>query len=166
VKYGVPTVTIELGTVLDAVIMHAREHVTVTEWKGMRLLADHDAFDRARPKLYLVRAKPIKVTSVQEPQGVVDEATDHYKRWHQREAARLFELAWTKPATVKQGRVLRLDYRSDKWNRKGRTIDYTHDFLERGGRAPLAYTDSKTLAGAKLVVVHGGSMAVTEAGIA
>jgi hypothetical protein len=67
---------------------------------------------------------------------------------------------------VKQGRVIRLDYRSDKWNRKGRTIDYTHDFLERGGRAPLAYTDAKTLASAKLVVVYGGSMAVTEAGIA
>lgn len=164
-KYSVPPVTIELGTVLDAVILHARERVTVTEWKGMRLLADHDAFDRARPKLYLVRAKPVRIASVQVSQAVVDDAAHDYRRWHKREAARLYELAWLRPAGVKQGRVVRLDYRSDKWNAKGKTVDYTHDFLEDGGTAPIAFTDAKTLAGAKLVVCLGGSMRITEAGI-
>lgn len=165
-SYRVPPVTIELGTVLEAVIERDGTHVRVHEWRGMRLLTDANALDMRAPRLYLVRAKPVRVPSVSAPQSKVDRAADGFARWTRRAADALYELAWGKPATVRQGRVVRLDYRSDKWGPKRRAHEYTHDFTENGGRSPLAYTDVQTLERARLVVLSGGSMRVTERGIA
>lgn len=163
--YRVPALTIELGTVLEAVVLRDRKRITVTEWRGMRLLADYDAFDRERPRLYLVRAKPVRKSTVAIDQRKVDEAADGYDRWHKREAKALYELD-TREARASQGRMVRLDYRSDKWHARGTNVEYTHDFTERGATPPLVYTDSKTLASARTCVVLGGQMRITERGIA
>ncbi len=162
----VPALTFELGTVLEAAIeVEAGRYVIVHEWRGMHLLSDADAFDRARPKLYLVRSKPIKLPAAPVSQGRLDGAAKSYHRWHKRDADKLFELN-AGSARYPLGRLVRLDYRSDKWHRKGKTVEYTHDFLEDGGRAPIIYADRKGYAGVKTAIASGGSMRVTEAGIA
>lgn len=164
--YTVPPLTFALGTVLEAAIeVRPGELVIVHEWRGMHLLSEENAFNMARPKLYLVRAKPIKVPAADVPQRRLDAAAESYYRWNKREADKLFELNAGKASHL-LGRLVRLDYRSDKWHRKGKTIEYTHDFTEGRGKPPLVYSDRKGFDGAKTVVATGGTMRVTEAGIA
>lgn len=164
--YKVPDLTFELGTVLEAALqIGPGKFLIVHEWRGMRLLSDEDAFNRARPRLYLVRSKPIKIATARVTQGRLDDAADSYDRWHKRLANRLYELNFS-TAKHPLGRMVRLDYRSDKWGRKGQGVEYTHDFTERRGVGPLVYGDRKSVEAAKTVVCTGGTMRVTEAGIA
>lgn len=159
--HRVPAVTIKLGTVLDCTIAHGPQRAFVDEWKGFQLLSDEDAMDRARPRLYFVRGRLGADPGVEDLEG----AARTYKRWTQRDPEHVGELD-TRDARYLQGRMLRVGYRSDKWNRRGRTVDYDHDFLEDGGSAPLVYTDTKTIEAARTIIVLGGSMRVTEGGIA
>jgi hypothetical protein len=161
----VPALTIELGTVLEAVVLRGTVKTTVHEWRGMKLLAAHDAFDQRPASLYLVRAKPVKVDQVKQSQRKVERGAKSYERWHDREPVALYEIA-TREATHRQGRLVRLDYRSDKWHRRRHTIEYTHDFTERGGKGSLVTTDTRDLSKARTVVCSGGTVRVTERGIA
>lgn len=153
-----------LGTVLDAVIEIRGQRHTVKRWHGMKLLTDPDAIDRARPKLYLVRGRLERPTRL-EPGADAGAASRTFEGWHQRENDLVGELE-TKAAKYAQGRMVVIGYRSDKWERKGKAHDYSHDFFEDGGRPPLVYTDTRDLEAARTVVVVGGSMRVTRAGIA
>ena len=65
----------------------------------------------------------------------------------------------------RQGRVLRIGYRSDKWSRRGAMHDYDHDFTEAGHRPPLIYTNTQSLGRARAALITGGDMAITEGGI-
>lgn len=164
--YTVPPLTFALGTVLEAAIeVRPGELVVIHEWRGMHLLSEEDAFDRARPRLYLVRSKPIKLPAAPVSQGRLNGAAESYRRWHKRAADKLFELT-AGTARYPLGRLLRLDYRSDKWNAKGKAIEYTHDFTEDRGKPPMVYADRKAFEGAKTVIATGGTMRITEAGIA
>jgi len=165
--HKVPDVTMKLGTVLDATLTEGRHRHFVNEWRGFQLLSDFDAFERRAPHchLYLVRgrigAQPKRAPSASK----LDHAEDGYHRWHKRDAARLGELD-TAAAKYLQGRMTRIGYSSDKWARRGRTTNYDHDFLEDDGTAPLVYTNARTLGASTTIVVVGGSMLITAAGIA
>lgn len=156
----------KLGTVLDATLADGRLRHFVNEWKNFQLLSDADAFERSAPHchLYLVRGR-IGALKHDPSEAELDQADDGYHRWHKRNAQKVGELR-TADARYAQGRMVRIGYRSDKWHARGRTIDYDHDFLEDDGRAPLVYTNAKTLAASTTIVVVGGSMLITEAGIA
>lgn len=157
--YAVAPITVKLGTVLDATIAHGRKRTVVDEWRGFQLLTGEAAFDQSRPRLYLVRGR-----LGGDPGVNGDKGAETYSRWHKREPRRVGELN-TQAARYPQGRMVRIGYRSDKWSRRGTTADYDHDFLEDGGSAPLVYTNTRTLAAATTIVVVGGSMRITEAGI-
>lgn len=162
----VPPVIILLGTVLDAELEAGGNRIRIDEWKGYQVLADHDAFSRKPPhaRLYLVRGK-LEGLDHEPSDRRVERGLRDYERWHRRQAERIGEID-SKEAKYPQGRMVTIGYRSDKWGRKGRTHDYTHSFLEDGGRPPLVYSSSRTLAGSHTVVVVGGSMRITERGIA
>jgi hypothetical protein len=161
----VPALTIELGTVLEAVVLRGTTRTTVHEWRGMKLLTSYDAFEKKPASLYLVRAKPVRTKQAKASQPKVDRGAHSYERWHDREPVALYELT-TREASYPQGRLVRLDYRSDKWRRRGKGVEYTHDFTERGGVGSLVTTDTRDLSKARTVVCSGGSVRVTERGIA
>jgi hypothetical protein len=162
----VPPVTIQLGTVLDAELEHEGQRIRIDEWKGYQILADDDAFRRRPPhaRLFLVRGKIEKLAH--EPSSTrIERGLRDYERWHRRPYDRLGELD-TKEAKYLQGRLVTIGYRSDKWGPRGKRHDYTHSFHEDGGRPPLVYSSARTLAGSHTIVVVGGSMRITERGIA
>jgi hypothetical protein len=163
-EHKVPPVTVSLGTVLDAVVEHRGTRYTVTRWKGMHLLTDPGAMDSARPRLFLVRGK-LGGKAKLAPDADAGDASDTYREWHRRQPAQVGELD-THAAKYPQGRMVMIGYRSDKWGRRGKTHDYSHDFHEDGGKPPLVYTDTRALDAARTVVVVGGSMLVTDRGIA
>lgn len=156
----VPRVTLKLGTVLDCIIADGDARAFVDEWKGYQLLTGESAMDAARPALYFVRGR-----LGGDPGVDAAAAARTYRRWHERDPERVGELE-TSPCPFRQGRMLRVGYRSDKWGRRGKQVAYDHDFLEDGGRAPLVYTNTRTLEAATTIIVVGGSMRVTERGIA
>src|SRR5688572_29352733 len=165
-NYSVPALVFELGTVLEAAIAVGGKIVVVHEWRGMRLLSDRDAFDRAHPRLYLVRAKPLKAEL---PEGVtraaLTRAMESYERWTERDPTKV-QVITTGIAREPHGTLVRLDYRSDKWHAKGKTTEYTHDFTEYRGKGPKVFADAKKLERARTVVCSGGTMRITKGGIA
>lgn len=158
--HRVPPVTVKLGTVLDCTLADGDKRAFVDEWRGYQLLTDEDAMDRKRPRLYLVRGKLGADPGIDAQRGA-----ETYRRWTQRDPRTVGELD-TKDARYLHGRMLRIGYASDKWGRRGKAVHYDHDFLEDGGSAPLVYSDARTLEGSRTIVVVGGSMQVTEGGIA
>lgn len=162
--HKVPALTVKLGTVLDAVIEERGNRHTVYRWKGMQLLTDANAMEKGRPKLYLVRGK-LQATRKLRADADAGAASDTYGEWHKRPHDLVGELD-TRPCGHRLGRMVLIGYRSDKWGRKGETHDYSHDFFEENGVPPLVYADARTLDSARCVVVVGGSMKVTDRGIA
>lgn len=164
--YKVPPCTVQLGTLLDLTIAPDNQsRVRVDEWRGWIVVIPENGFSlpAGRGKLYLFKAALTQ--SVKAP--VVRRALERaHERWHARlpDAVKHHDVAdWLEHG---QGRVLRIGYRSDKWGPKGRTHDYDHDFLERDGRPPLIYTDARKLEKSRAAVLVGGSMRITERGIA
>lgn len=157
-----PRTTVLLGTVLDLQVEHDDMRTTVTHWKGWALLADADAMDRApgRARLFLA---PMIPEGRRERQSA--DAEETYARWHERNPRKVLQLDVPDEFRNLQGRVLRIGYRSDKWTRRGNARDYDHDFREGGALAPLIYTNTRTLQGARGACITGGDMRVTEAGI-
>lgn len=162
-SYAIPGLTVHYGTVLDLQLEHRRVRELVTRWKGWAMLVGDRAMRSApgRARLYLVRGK-LEQTARSKAKA---SALDTYERWHKRAATYVGELEVADEIGHKQGRVIRLGYRSDKWNRKGSMVDYDHSFLEDGHRAPWLYTDAATLAKSTAAVIVGGDMAITEEGI-
>ena len=156
----VPKVTLKLGTVIDCTIGDGNARAFVDDWKGYQLLTGESAMDARRPALYFVRGR-----LGGDPGVAAAAAAKTYRRWHQRDPERVGELDWD-PCEYRQGRMLRLGYRSDKWGSRGKAVAYDHDFLEDGGTAPLVWTNTRTLEAATTIIVVGGSMRVTERGIA
>ena len=157
----VAPVTVKLGTVLDCTIAHGNQRLFVSEWRGFQLLTGEDAMNQRRPRLYFVRGR-----LGADPDVDPDRANATYRRWHDRDPQRVGELATADRCAILLGRMTRIGYRSDKWHRRGRTVDYDHDFLEGRGTAPLVYVDARHVAKVTTVIVVGGSMRVTERGIA
>lgn len=160
-EHRIPARTVRLGTVLELVTRAGQRVTTWDEARGWHVLATERAFEASpgRARLFLVPGKL----------GANGPSTDAgrvaFERWHKREpnaVAMLTELPERIGAPV--GRALRLDYTSDKWRRRGSRDEYTHDFCERGGRPPRVYTDNPQAPRAFVLV--GGSMSVSEAGIA
>jgi len=157
----VPRVTAKLGTVLDCTIAYGSKRHFVNEWRGFQLLTGEHAMDAQRPALYFVKGR------LRGDPGVdAEAAAETYRRWHDRDPAKVGELDCADACPHAQGRMLRLGYRSDKWGKRNTYVDYDHDFLEDSGTAPLVYTNTRTLGAATTIVVVGGSMRVTERGIA
>lgn len=164
--HAIPALTVQYGTVLDVLFAVGNQRITVTEWRGWHMLVSEHAMDTAagRAKLFLVRGTISKRKLLRGDEH--DRAQEQYERWHQRDARALGELK-NLPDSIghRQGRVLRIGYRSDKWGRRGATNDYDHDFLEDGGKAPWLYTNTARIEAARAAVIVGGSMAITEGGI-
>lgn len=161
-RHRVPARVVQLGTVLDLVVMHAGRILTITEWKGWMLVGSEGCFDVApgRARLFLLPVRD------RQRGARMDESHPDYEAWTKRESReQLFTVEVPDSIEVKYGRCVRIGYRSDKWNRRGRTVDYEHDFQERGALAPWLYCDSAHVQSAKAACVTGGDMRVTEAGL-
>lgn len=161
----VPSRTITLGTLLDLTIEQGDQRVRIDEWHGWHVLVPENAFDVApgRARLYLVRGKLADKENLQGDE--FDRAQTAYERWHQRDAKLVGTLDIPDAIDWRQGRVLRLGYRSDKWSRRGKHHDYDHDFTERGHRPPLIYTSARSLGRSRGALITGGDMSITEGGI-
>lgn len=161
-RHRIPARVVQLGTVLDCVVMHRGQLLTITEWKGWLLVATEGCFDvapgRARVFMLPVRDK--------QRGDVLAESHPDYEAWHKRQSReQLFTVEVPDSIEIKYGRCVRIGYRSDKWNRRGRTIDYEHDFAEGGRLAPLLFCDAPHVRNASAAVITGGDMRVTEAGL-
>lgn len=164
VRHSVPAVTTQLGTVLDCVVrVEGGTLLTIDEWRGWLLLTDENALERQRPKLYLVAPRELNEPA---PRKNYEPATATYEGWHKRRGleVRVYDVPPRFPWLL--GRAQRIGYRSDKWRRRGKPVDYEHDFNEGGGVPPLVYLSARGLAQARGAVLVGGSMKVTERGIA
>lgn len=158
--YHVPPVTVQLGTVLDVRFEFRGQRITVDEWDGWQLLTDEGAMDSARPRLWLLPGK----LEADAERDAIGPAPRTYERWHRRGFDFVSDLEVSdSPIGFRQGRVVGIGYRSDKWGRRGETHDYDHDFTE--GDPPLLYTDRADIADATAAVIVGGDMRVTERGI-
>lgn len=161
----VPPVTVHFGTVLDLTLEQGDMRVRIDEWHGWHMLVAPNAFEAApgRAKLYLVRGTLERKDELEGDE--FDRAQTAYERWHQRDAKLVGDLEVPNDIDWRQGRVLRIGYRSDKWSRRGKGHDYDHDFTERGHSPPLIYTSARSLARARAAIIVGGDMAITEGGI-
>jgi hypothetical protein len=165
-SHSIPALTVRYGTVLDLMIAHGQERITVTEWRGWHMLVSERAMTTApgRVKLYLVRGPLSRRRLIAGDEH--DQAQEQYERWHRRDAHTLSEITGIPDAIgYRQGRVLRIGYRSDKWSNRGKHNDYDHDFTEGGARSPWLYTNTRALEKARAAVIVGGTMAITEGGI-
>lgn len=163
-RHRIPAVVVRLGTVLDCVVMHGGKLLTITEWKDWLLVASEGCFDASpgRAKLFLL---PVRDKDTADAPRLADGHED-YERWNKRAAReQLFTVEVPDSVQVKYGRCVRIGYRSDKWHRRGRTIDYEHDFTEGGALAPLLYCDAPHVQNARAAVITGGDMRVTEDGL-
>jgi len=165
-SHSIPGLTVLYGTVLDLTFATGNQRVFVREWRGWQMLVSDRAMESApgRAKLYLVKGRIAKRKALQGDEH--DRAQEQYERWHQRDAAAIGQIVDIPDVIAhRQGRVLRIGYRSDKWSRRGNHKDYDHDFLEDGGTAPLLYTNTKQIERARAAIIVGGTMAITEGGI-
>lgn len=159
-----PPRVVQLGTVLDVVIERRVndqwEIATVGGWRGWLLAANEGCMGQApgRARLYLFESAR-GATLELEPDS------PEYERWHERRAKKRVEHDVPDVIATLQGRCLRIGYRSDKWQRPRKWIDYEHDFQERGHTAPLIYTDADELDRARAAVLVGGDMRVTPRGL-
>lgn len=164
-EHWIPPLVVSLGQVLDLELATGDGRVFVDDWSGWHLLTNPSAFDNApgRARLFLV---PGELEDLDADELAELEGAEAYERWHERDAERLGELEIPDgPARYRQGRLIRMGYRSDKWNRRGEPVDYTHDFDAHGAHPPWLYTDAAELEASRFAVVVGGSMTVTERGI-
>ena len=165
-SHSVPGLTVKYGTVLDLTIATRDVRIFVTEWDGWQMLVSERAMllPPGRAKLYLVKGAIRSKVLLQGDEH--DQAQEQYERWHQRDAESIGEIVDI-PDTIayRQGRLLRIGYRSDKWTRRGKGRDYDHDFTENGHRPPLIYTNTRALERARAAVIVGGDMSITEGGI-
>ncbi len=157
----IPPVTVSLGRALELVTL---EGDNVTRWDevaGWHLLTTADAFNRepGYASLFIV---PGEFTG--DLGDAPTAAARAYRRWHKRDFDMVGALEVPDSAGTKIGRALRLDYASDKWNRRGAIIEYTHDFTEDEALPPIAYVRNRE--DPKAFVLSGGHMTITERGIA
>lgn len=163
--HTVPSVIEQLGTLLDLTIVHGEHRLRISEWKGWQLLTPVDAFERAagQGRLYLVKHK------LGETLGDAAELLANfgraYTKWHKREPEKARALEHADKIGNLLGRVERIGYRSDKWERRGKMHNYDHDFRERGGKAPKLWIDAKQVKTATTAVITGGDFVVRAEGI-
>jgi len=159
--YHIPAVTVCLGTVLDLrVRQNASTRLTIGDWRDWLMLADENAMDSERPRLYLVPGE----LSADDSREAIGPAAETYERWHKRgyEFVDDVEISESDIGHL-QGRVLVIGYRSDKWG--GESNDYDHDFCEGDGSPPLLYTNRASVDNATAAVIVGGDMRITPRGI-
>lgn len=166
-RHRIPPELVQLGTTLELVTEDGDMRTLWDEVAGWRLLAPTDAFDRRAPygRLYLVPGEFEAEADPECPDALrgLMRGTGAYRRWHSREHDYVGVLDVPDNVGTAIGRAVRLDYASDKWHTRGRTVEYTHDFTEYGG-APLAYVRNRR--DPKAFVLAGGDMEITERGIA
>lgn len=163
-RYRVPARTVQLGTVLDLHLeLNATQRAFVKEWSGWLMCIPEHGFELARGSSKLFLFKPAELEQLE---GMGAAAIRAYQRWHKRHPDAVESHEVPDHLGHLQGRVLRIGYRSDKWGARGNTIDYDHDFTERGALPPKLYTDSAELEQARGAVLVGGDMTITARGIA
>ena len=105
-------------------------------------------------------------TTPREGAVLPEHAAELYERWHEREAEHVTDVDGLPDLIgIYVGRAMRIGYSSDKWHARGKTIDYEHDFSERGHIAPECWADTADLADARALAIVGGTMRITEDGI-
>lgn len=160
--HRIPGETVHLGMVLELVTEDGDTQTVWDEAEGWHVLTTANAFDMGPgyAKLFLVPGTLGEFIPVDEHRG----GADTYQRWHARDPDTVQMLDVPESAGTKVGRAVRLDYSSDKWNGRGKTIEYTHSFMGEGMRPPLAYV--RNAGNPKAFVLVGGDMTITEDGIA
>lgn len=162
--HRVPEHTVFLGTVLDCEIDTGDARVFVEDWRGMMLLCPADATERAPGYGRLYCVWPPRSLRSGQPRN--ERAVRTYVEWMRREPKHAPSVEVPEDASREVGRCTRLDYRSDKWNARGRWVDYTHSFMENDALAPLVFVNRAYIEDATLVVLSGGDFVVRREGLA
>lgn len=166
-----PREVAQLGTVLD---LTTEKGDLRTFWdielQGWLLLCSPEAIEAApgRARLYLVRGELSPAPARATPGAAAAETSE---AWNEREAEVVGTIDHAAAATTWIGIATKIGYRSDKWNARGVTKDYDHDFAEliqplHGEPWPDVFSDKEDLAAASIVVITGGLFRITERGIA
>jgi hypothetical protein len=160
--YAVPPTTVRLGSILDIDLELGGLRKRVDEFKGFHVLAGENGIESGpgRSRLFLV---PGKLENLPDEEASPSGART-FETWTGRPPDKMGELETPQAIGYYQGRVLRIGYRSDKWDRS-RPVDYDHDFTERGGRPPKLYTDRPSFADSTGAVIAGGDFVITARGI-
>lgn len=160
--YRIPPVTVHLGEALDLVTQGNGKR-TRHDLTGWQVLTDADATERSdgRARLYLVKGE----LSDKVPNNIDrNSAVRTWQIWNRKPRPDLVGGIYDLPEKIGQhiGRAVSIGYRSDKYGKTGKSIDYDHDFRE-GAKPPLVYADNAT--DPRALVVTGGSIRVTGRGI-
>jgi hypothetical protein len=160
--HHIPPRVTQLGWVLDLTTQLGE---TVTEWdselRGWRMLTDARA-ETMRPgaaALYLVRDDQVTGEAC-----TTEGQEETYRMWHKRDPDETLVLDTPDFCGVFLGLAKTIGYDSDKWTGRGKFIEYEHDFSE-SGLEPEVWADAPQLGDARGVVIRGGDMRVTPAGI-
>ena len=164
-KIAVPKEIVFLGWVLDAIVESGETVIKVKdEWHGW-FMATSSGSEKLRPgraRLFLLNSD-VFFSKDRKPSK---KAAKTLKNWTARNPDEVFQTKAPDDFPHKQGELSRLGYSSDKWEHKGKFFDYDHDFRESGGRPPTVRTDHKDIAKSKGAVISGGTMRITNRGIA
>lgn len=159
----VPAQTVRIGTALELVTERGEERVLWDEVHGWHVLTTPGAFEQApgRARVFLVPGKLTKTDTAIPARG-----SDAFERWHKRAADKVGELDVPDDFPDYVGLAVRLDYASDKWRGKGRFVEYTHSFVDDGEPPRVYSAPPRRGAVPRGFALSGGSMAITEGGIA
>lgn len=166
--YRVPEITVLLGEVLDLDIERGNVRYRVDSFDNWQLLAPTNATEQepGYAKLYLVEGAIDELEPIEEETiDTIEKGSETYAEWHKREPSKIAELETADNIGYCHGRVTRIGYRSDKWNKEGEKVDYDHLFVEGDGIAPKIYTDKPSIEASKTAVIVGGDFTVSERGI-
>lgn len=149
--HRVPAETAMLGHALDLEVEDDEQRWTFPFSPGqMVVLAPADAMDRSPGggRLFLIRDARHNLEELDG--GEYNAAARTYEGWTDggHRANEVADLEVPNHFREKVGRAVRLDYRSDKFGRRGNFTDYTHEFSEPG---PLVYYSDHPVEGYALV---------------
>lgn len=161
----VPKELVFLGWVLDATLEREGKIIKVNDdWYGwfMATVPGAEHMPEGRARIYLLSSDSYFAKN----KPVTEKAADTFREWTTNEPQEVFQTEAPDDFGHVQGRMVRLGYKSDKWEKRGQYHDYEHNFTEDDGVAPIVRTDTADIRESKGAVMQGGTMRVTAQGIA
>lgn len=116
-------------------------------------------------RLYFIKAPFTRDLTPDSNHEPTDEALDSFYLWNQREADRTFTVDTPDEVGTYYGKITRIVYASDKWDKRGKVTEYDHDFYENDGEPPFIYFDDEDPEFAEAAIIYGGTMSINERGI-
>ena len=135
----------------------------LTEAQAMqRVEAEQEAWKQKRD----AKRAPKRNANRNHHNGDEADAGATYEAWHERHPEQIDHVEDLPDVIgIFVGFALRIGYRSDKWNERGTTEDYDHDYTEPAYEVPEVWADRLDLSKAHAIVIVGGNQRITADGI-